>query len=148
MCKERRATFQKTEMEENGTVHPIFSVNLTRSQAIASALASLVVIIGGVFGGMAWARSSIVDSVSGDFQSAMDAYYESVIPERNAYYRQLLDGELMRFELETSKPIEVRLDGLNTRVTALETQGISVGKSLDRHEQYLLELLRRVPEKR
>jgi hypothetical protein len=148
MCKERRATFQKTEMSENGTIHPIFSVNLTRSQAVASALASIVVIIGGVFGGMAWARSSIVETVSGDFQKAMDTYYAKIVPERNQFYKTLLEGELVKFELETSKPIEVRLDGLNTRVTALETQGVSVGKSLDRHERYLLELLRRVPEKR
>lgn len=146
MCKERRATFQKTEMEENGTVHPMFSVNLTRTQVISSVLASLVVVIGGVFGGIAWARSSIVGSVSQDFQNAMDAYYEKIVPERNEYYKTLLDSELLRFELQTSKPIEMRLDGLNTRVTALETQGISVGKSLDRHEEYLLELLRRVPK--
>lgn len=148
MCKDRRATFQKTDMEENGTIHPIFSVNLTRAQAVFSIFASMAILLGGIFSGMAWARSSIVESASKDFQNAMDTYYERIIPERNQYYKTLVDGELLRFELETSKPIEIRLDDLSTRVTALETQGVSVGKSLDRHERYLLEILRRVPEPR
>lgn len=146
VCKERRATFQKTDMAENGTVYPVFSVNLTRAQAIFSIAASVAVLLGGIFSGMLWARSSIVEIASADFQKAMDAYYASVIPERNLYYQKLLDQELLRFEIETSKPIEARLDSLNTRVTTLETQGENVVKILDRHEGLLLEILRRLPE--
>jgi len=135
-------------MEHNGRVCPVYSMNLSRAQAVVSVLAGMAVFLTAVFTGMAWARSSIVEAASQDFQDAMDTYYARIVPERNQYYQRLLDGELLKFELETSKPIEVRLDKLDGRVTVLETQGGNVVKTLDRHEKYLLELLRRVPEEK
>ena len=147
MCKERRATFQKTEIEQDGRVCPVYSMNLSRAQAVVSILTGMAVFLTSIFAGMAWARTSIVEVASADFQKAMDAYYERIIPERNVYYQQLLDQELMKFEIETSKPIEVRLDTLDGRVTVLETQGGNVVKTLDRHEVLLLRILERLPER-
>ena len=146
MCKERRATFQKTEIEEDGTVHPRFSVTFTRIQGVVSILVGFTILVGSMVGAAAWTKASIVDSVSEDFQNAMDSYYKEIIPERNEYYRKFLDSELMKFEIATSKPIEARLDILDSRVTTLEAQGINVVKILDRHELLLLEILRRMPD--
>jgi hypothetical protein len=93
-----------------------------------------------------WARGSILDAVEQNFHTAADAYYESVLPERNRYYRELLNSELMKFQLDNAKPVESRLADLSERVTALETQSGNVVKTLDRHEALLLEILRRLPE--
>ena len=56
MCKERRATFQKVAMDEDGTVHPCFSVNLTKVQMVISILVGLFALLTSMVGAVALER--------------------------------------------------------------------------------------------
>ena len=146
MCKERRATFQKTEMEENGTVHPAFSINFTKIQGVVSVAVGVTILLGSMVGAAAWTRSSIVEVAEETFKQSLEGYHTIMRPKLEQKIDKTIDQKLVSHEATSSKPIEMRLDSLDSRVTTLEVQGINVVKILDRHELLLLEILRRLPE--
>lgn len=146
MCSERRATFQRTSMDDNGSITAFYSINLSRMQMIVTILVGFVTLIGSFVIAARWARGSILEAVEQNFHTAADEYYAQVIPERNQYYRDLLQAELLKFKVENAQPVEARLTNCFERVTVLETQNSNIVKRLDRHEELLLEILRRLPE--
>ena len=148
MCKERRATFQKTEIEENGTVHPCFSVTFTRLQGAVSILVGLTVLVASIVGAAAWTKASIVEVAEETFKKSLEGYHTIMRPRLEEKIARAIDTKLIVHESISSKPIEERLDSLDSRVTTLESQGKNVVKILDRHEILLHEILRRLPEAR
>lgn len=142
MCNERRATFQKTEMAENGTVHPCFSINLSRAQIVVSIAVSLATLFGSIVGGIAWAERSMQRIALEGFSEAANAYYKSVIPERNAHYERIVALRIAEHRKDAEAPFEERMDNLASRLSAMEAHiGILVRQG--EHQQEVNEELLR-----
>jgi len=118
MCKERRATFQKTEMQDNGTIIPCFSINLTKLQLVFSILASASVIVGGFVGAVTWAKVSIAHTAQETFDASARAFYLSVLPERDRAMAEYVTRAITVHTRETEIPLDARLD----KMTTIQTQ--------------------------
>ena len=141
MCERRRATFQKTEIEQDGRVCPVYSMNLSRAQAVVSILTGMAVFLTSIFAGMAWARTSIVEAASQDFQKAMDAYYARIIPERNAYYERLVTLRIKEHRIAAEAPFDKRLDEITSEQARQGTNIDTLVRRSDHMQEVLVELL-------
>ena len=132
MCKERRAMFQKVAMEDNGTVHPSFSINLTKIQAIAAAFLAIFALFGSVGSAVVWTRSSIVSVVEHAWDVRLLKFHEVAKPEIAKAIREEISHHAT---LPAHSDVIPRITEGEKHDAAVDATLVLFGKQLERIEQ-------------
>lgn len=143
MTERRRATFQKTNIDDDGTIHPCFSINLSRLQVFMSLAVAVVTILTAVIGGVHWARAAVKDAADESFNQKADAFYRGVVPERNEITRTMIEAAIHAHQLEVTPGFELRLDGIQSEIVSNNAKIDNLIQEMRDHRQVLDELLTR-----
>lgn len=147
MADERRATFQKTVMFEDGA-SDIYSVNLTRAQAWGTFIVTFAVVISSIVGALLWMHDSIAKIADREFEKQLRIFHEIAKPEIG----DLIDAKIRADSFENHENLDGRLKGIETRITSLEVTVslvvpdlresiVALSKSVERNSDKLDRLL-------
>jgi hypothetical protein len=141
---ERRATFQKTEMDKEGVIHPCYSITLTKTQIVLTLIISFLTVIGFIFGSVGWLEGTISDVAIQTFEKSLDEYHSEMVPRMTERVAEQIDSKIVAHQISAEAPFDLRLDHLNQRVTALETQNVTLIEQVRHNRDLLEEILRAV----
>ena len=142
MCKERRAVLQKTDMTEGGKVHPCFSINLSKIQLIVAIMVGAVTLIGSIFMAGQYAKAEMSDAADDVFNKALKDFHAVARPAIEKEIREAIDAAIVNHTLAVERPLEKRLDAMDSRLTTLETHAEQGLKNDEHHQELLEEMLR------
>lgn len=147
MCNERRATFQKVMMEDNGTVHHAYSLTMSRVQVWVSVFVGLTVLIASLFGSVAWIHASVKHVAETTFDEQLDVFHDKAQPAM----RSLIDERIEVHRLASAGDLAAQLAGIEKRLTTLETTVAvelpNVRKAVDKNSDKLDLLILKVASK-
>jgi len=137
MCERKRATFQKTVLEDSGGVSSVYSINLTRIQVWTSVIVGFCTVVSMFVGGMVWLRTQVKEMVAHEFTEQLTVFHQEAKPA----IASMIEEKIKNHTLIASIPFDVRLVKIQDRITALEvTVSLVVPdlkKSIDRNSEKL-----------
>lgn len=114
MCEQRRGTFQRVRLDEDGTVANYISINLREWKAIIVAIVAVLTFIGTIVSAVVWSNHAVAE-ISGkvaaeEFSHQLDLFHEKAVPEID----RMIDAKI-RIHTLTAEGLAIE------RITALET---------------------------
>jgi len=134
-------------MEENGTIHHSFCITLSRLQAWASAVIAVGTIIGMLVAVVMWSENSIANVAAEVFKTELQGYHETMRPQLWERVDEAIDSKIAAHKIAAEQPFEIRLDGIEGRLTVLEsttsTELAATRRDINRVEAKIDRLLER-----
>lgn len=141
---EKRAMFQKTEISEDGNVYPCYSVSLSRLQVIVTVLVGVITITASLVSGVTWLEKVVAKVSKETYSQSLREYHTEMRPKLMQLVDDKISASIASHELQFEANTGARIDQLSDRVTALETQNVTLIEQGRHNRDLLEEILRRL----
>jgi len=111
MCKERRATVAKTELNGNGNGGPktVWSLNLTTAQLVLGNITKFIGVVAIVYGMVNWSAGNV-------FNKELERFHKEAIPQ----IERMIDSRVALQDALAAASLAERLDEINQRLARIE----------------------------
>ena len=140
MCDQKRATFSKVRMDEDGNVNTYYAMNVKKTHAILGVIALIITIVISLFTLRSAVYEAVSDFVDQHCSEQLDVFHAQVHPKLLREVDAAIDAKLIAHTLESEASYRDRIDILRSEIAAL-TKEVAILNEKSGRNQALLEKL-------